>query len=635
MQNRKKHPLENTTTAPVMPHIVTGTKDTTVSHLLRRIVAVSTVALALSTPALMARPRIEIKPRIPVPDNTSQERPVGTSNLVLAHPQFVVLPNGIKARGLPQPLNETPLASSNFSVTGVGLSRPDLIQPQSVDTFIERLPEWGKANKSKPDNTTTTPQGQSTETSEGRPYTVTRTHYSITETPQEIVTYQPVNGFWIGGMIQEKGLAEGIGSLQDIPVPATKRAPFKLSTDLPMGDNFRQLNNPSTATASSAIGSLMQAGNNISWGGARTLKVVDNYSEEQTAHELGLDARYMTASLSASFKSERFGSKHTIAAAFIERAFTAQADFEGRSRREAFFRDNFTLADALELKKQGRITAQNLPAYVKSVTYGRVVLLNVTSTLSESEMKTAINASVNAGTFSVDASYKGSEKAKNADFEVRVTTLGGPQSGFWSAIPVKGFNDVLTVLKSYLQQPAPLSTMMPISYSINSLRDDQLAALAMTTDYTVTKYVANPIGERYKVKVWVTVTKSDDGVADNTLECYGQLRVNGDLWWAISPDESGTVKREKGQTLEVSSDSPHIQNAKPFTFDYYYDSKPKFNFVMSLFDHDGSSADDPFGKYAASLDLKNWAGQTAVWGYDSGQGEASQLHIQVERVDYL
>ncbi|RYX82460.1 hypothetical protein EON83_19245 [bacterium] len=625
MLNHTKHLSPNISTSPTQ----------SAPNYLRRIAAMSAVALAIGTPAAMARPPIEIAPRGSVPEASDARQQPVTTGLVIANPKFLALPRGLKARSAPQPLNAAPTARTNFTVPPVGPILLNPVVPTSVDAFIEQLPEWGKANKPKPNNTTTTPQGQTTETSEGRPYTVTRTHYSITETPQEIVTYQPVNGFWIGGMVQEKGLAQGIGSLQDIPVPATKRAAFKISTDLPMGDNFRQLNNPSTATASSAIGSLMQAGNNISWGGARTLKVVDNYSEEQTAHELGLDARYMTASLSASFKSERFGSKHTIAAAFIERAFTAQADFEGRSRREAFFRDNFTLADAQDLKKQGRITSQNLPAYVKSVTYGRVVLLNVTSTLTESEMKTALNASVNAGTFSVNANYNGSQKAKNADFEVRVTTLGGPQSGFWSAIPVKGFDDVLTVLKSYLQQPAPLSTMMPISYSINSLRDDSLAALAMTTDYTVTKYVANPIGERYKVKTWVTVTKSDDGVADNTLECYGQLRVNGDLWWSISSDESSTMKRGKGQTLEISGDSPHIQNAKPFTFDYYYDTKPKFSFDLSLFDHDSGSADDAFGKYNATIDLRSWAGKTAVWNYDSGHGEASQLHIQVERVDYL
>ena len=593
--------------------------------------------LTLSAVACLARPIIKIEPRTPVTQTNANSQRTNTSptGLVLANPKFVQLPRGIKARGGPQPLDSSPLTNPNFSIAMSNVP-PNPIAPATVDSFLDNLPEWGKANKTKPDNNTETPQGQTTETSEGRPYTVTRTHYSITETPKEIVTYQPVNGFWIGGMIQQKGLAQGIGSFQEISVPATKRAPLKITTDLPMGNNFRQLNNPSTATASSALGDLMQAGNGIQWGGARTLKVVDNYSEEQTAHELGLDARYMTASLSGSLATSKSKSKHTISLAFIERAFTAQADFEGRARREAFFRDNFTLADALALKQQGAMSAQNLPAYVKSITYGRVVLVNITSTLTEDEMKAEVKASVNAVTFGANASYKGSDKSKTANFEMTVTTLGGPQSGYANVIPtVSGFKDVLAVMQAYLQQSAPLSTMMPISYTVNSLRDNTLAAMSLTTDYTVTKYAANPIGEKYKVKMWVVVTGSDDGVADNTLECYGQLRVNGDLWWAISPDESSTNQRSKGQTLEISADAAHTQNGKDFTFDYYYDAKPKFDFTLSLFDHDSGSADDLFGKYATAIDLKQWAGKTAVWNFNSGHGESSELHLQVERVDYL
>lgn len=602
-------------------------------------IVIGAAVLMWSAATGIARPIIEIAPRTPTPE--ANVEPQRTNNaptdLVLANPKFVTLPNGIQARGVPKPLTSTPLGQTNFTISSVPTA-PDPIAPATVDTFIEKLPEWGKVNKLKPDSgdEPDKPPVQSTETSDGRPYTVTRTHYSITETPKEIVTYQPVNGFWIGGMIQQKGLAQGIGSFQEISVPATKRASLKITTDLPMGNNFRQLNNPSTATASSAVGDLMQAGNNIQWGGARTMKVVENYSEEQTAHELGLDARYMTASLSGSLATSKSKSKHTIAVAFIERAFTAQADFEGRSRREAFFRTNFTLDDALELKKQGVVTSQNLPAYIKSVTYGRVVLVNITSTLTEDEMKAQVKASMNAVTFGVDASYKGTDKSKTANFEMTVTTLGGPQSGFSQTIPtVSGFGDVLAVMQTYLKQPAPLSTMLPISYTVNSLRDNTLAAMSVTTDYTVTKYVANPIGERYKLKMWTVVTGADDGVADNTLECYGQLRVAGDVWWEIKTDESGNNQRTKGQTLEISGDPAHIQNAKDFTFDYYYDSKPKFDFALSLFDHDSGSADDLFGKYAAAIDLKQWAGKTAKWSFNSGHGEASELNLKVELIDYL
>ncbi len=441
-----------------------------------------------------------------------------------------------------------------------------LLRAPTVDAFIEALPVWGEENPLLPDKN----QSQSTklpdETVDGRGYQVTRTRYSLTDTPEEIVTFQPVNGFWLGGLVQQEGMTLGIGSLQEIPVLAQKRAPFKVSTNLPTGTNFRLVAKPSESAVGSAVGDLMQAGNSLAWGGARTIKVVDNYNEQQTSLNLGIGARYLTASVKTALQSNRHQSRHTVTAAFIERAFTSQADFEGRTRRGAFFNDSFTVDDAKELVKQKRIAMWNLPAYIKSVTYGRVVLFNLTSSLSEEKMRTTLQGSFDAGFASANVNVATDSAMKNATFELRVTQFGAPQNNFHELVPATGIKNVLEVMNRYLKKPAPLSSMMPISYTINTLRDDQLAAMSVTTDYTVTKYVSNSIGERYKIKMWIDVIGSDDGVADNTVECYGELRVNGDLWWQILRDESEVHKRVSGQTLEISEDTA-AHRKREFKFD--------------------------------------------------------------------
>jgi hypothetical protein len=503
----------------------------------------------------------------------------------------------------------------------------------TVDEFIAALPDWKARNKIKPSSSQESEGGESSESKGGRNYTVIRTNYSITETPEEIVTYQPVNGFWLGSLVQGQGLRQGIGSMQEIAVPADKRAGFKISTDLPMTANFRTIDAPSTTSASSALGSLMQAGKNTGWGGARTIKIVDNYSESQVAQELGLSARYMTASLKASLAADRFNSKHTVTAAFIERAFTAQADFEGRSRRAAFFNDAFTIDDAHELVNQKRITVFNLPTYIKSVTYGRIVIFNLTSTLSEEQMRAALEASVNTGAWSVDVNGKHDSKTKNAQFELRVTQFGGPQNGFSKLVPASGIENVLSVMNSYLQQPASLTTMMPISYTANTVRDDQLAALSSTTKYTVTKYIADPLGDRLRIKMWVDVTGSDDGVADNTVEVYGTLRVNGETWWEIDREQADTVKREDGQAIEISEDA--ARRKREFNFDWYYDGSTPFAFDVRLRDKDDRTSDDDMGMFSGSMNLHDLIGTEKTWDWNSDDGEATKLHLKVERTDYL
>ncbi len=536
----------------------------------------------------------------------------------------------------------TPRPKINFG----DLINAPLQNATTVDGFIEALPDWTKvgrlhkSNKNDPSD-----GGTSTEKKDDRTYNVTKTKYSLTETPEEIVTYQPVNGFWLSGLVQERGLREGLGSMVEIAVPAEKRAAFKVTSDLPMAQNFVNITFPSATTVSSAIGSLQASGNNSGWGGARTLKIVDNFSEEQAAHDLGISGSYMGATVKASLTANRYDKKHTVTASFIEKAFTVQADFEGRNRRAAFFNNNFTIDDAHALVAQDRIGMTNLPTYIKSITYGRVVLFNLTSTLSEEEMKTALDASYQGVGWGAKGSYKGDSKSKNAQFELRVTEFGGLQSGFNKLVPATGIENVFAVINSYLKQNAPLTSMRPISYTANTLRDDQLAAMSVTTNYVVTKYAANAIGDHLKIKMWVDVTGSDDGVADNTLECYGKLRVNGDTWWEIARNEADQFKREAGQTLEISQDTQHV--SKDFTFDYYYADKTPFNFQLDLTDSDSGSADDTIGSFSTGglVALPMFPNLLAS-GAINGPGEwtlkfgnkndvATTLHIKAERIDYL
>ena len=402
------------------------------------------LAAALTMPTLAQAQAPRRVPAKPAPATAGQPMkialpadlavPMGTLRVNKYVP--LPLPPGVAAKaGKPIPLDQLPTFKAfkdeeNKSKGGgkfddLPLAGNTMANADTVDQWFQRMPEWGLANPKKPNSSTVLKKEESEEVEDGRKYNVTRTKYSIMETPEKIVTFSPVNGFWLGGLVQERGLSLGLGSLQEIQVPATKRAELLISSDLPMGNNFRNIKDPSATKVSSAIGELMQAGNKIKWGGARDLKIVDNSSSEEAAYALGLNARYAGAEVKAALSSSRKTSERTITAAFIERAFTVQADFEGRSRRQAFFDADFTVADARDLVKTKQVTPTNLPAFIKSVTYGRIMLFTMTSTVSESEMRAAINASYHGG-FSVEVDAKMSDKLKKASYKLNVTTLGRP-----------------------------------------------------------------------------------------------------------------------------------------------------------------------------------------------------------------
>lgn len=583
------------------------------------VTVVTTLLIVSATSPLLAQPQMK---KIPKGGVVIPQEPVGIHKY---DPKVILKPGDMSKSLNPDVMNR---------LTGNGR----LNAATTVDEFIENLTPPMASTKKVSDRKTVKDGPTRRETKDNRGYTVTEKRYSIRETPDEIVTYQPVNGFWLGAIVQQDGAKKGLGSIQEVPVAKAKRAPYNITTDI-AGSRSVSVNAPSQTSFNNALNSL-RTNSNVA-GGARTLSVVENYSEQQTAVDLGLTASYMGASVAASFSADRYNNNHSISASFIERAFTATADFGGRTRRAAFFRDNFTIGDAKQLVAQGYISSpNNFPAYVKSITYGRVVIFTLTSSLSESEMKAAISGAYNAGVGSISVSAAMSEKMKNSNFQLRITEFGGSNNGVSRLIPVQGAPNVLKLMNDYLSTPARLSDMIPISYTLNILRDDKLSAMATTTDYTVTTYTADPIGARYKIKMWLEVVGSADGVADNTLELYGTVRVNGDIWWELPREQAEiTGKREKGQTLEISDGSNIQYRKKEFDFDVNYAQRTPFRFVVNIRDADGGSADENVGKFDRTIYLPDYENKQYMDYFANLtpsrklSGESSRIYIRVTKTD--
>jgi hypothetical protein len=134
-------------------------------------------------------------------------------------------------------------------------------------------------------------------------------------------------------------------------------------------------------------------------------------------------------------------------------------------------------------------------------------------------------------------------------------------------------------------------------------------------------------GQRYRVKMWFTIDNANDGTFDNTIECYGELRINGDLYWQIPRENASNNKREKGQTVEVS-DSRYAR--RQFIF-----NQPEIDYQISLRDADSGSSDDDVYIGGGNLDLKFIAssgGRKVVQFRNPQTSEASRLHIRVDRL---
>ncbi len=366
--------------------------------------------------------------------------------------------------------------------------------PADVDAYLATLPTWDQFSPAQADaDVATGPSSQGEEVIEGETYNCTTTPYSLTRTPDRVVTLNPdVEILWVGSLLQGKGHLGGIGSLAELPI--RQRAPLTLSIDLLTGDNTQTVQNPNVASVTSAVGALIQAaqdaghtaGSNIFFTQETTHSLV------QAALSMGLSASYMGASIKASLSSNISDQTRTVTAYFVQRMFSVSMVLPQTPGE--VFSDAFTTQKLQEQVDQGRIGADNLPVYVSSVAYGRILMFSFTSTASLVDINATLSAMYNGGDFGGSLDTHLQSVLENA--QIQVVTVGGDAN---NALALIRAND----LGAYFATDAALTTARPISYTVRNLGDNSIASVAETTDYnlkTCTPAAVPVTGSNYTIR---------------------------------------------------------------------------------------------------------------------------------------
>ena len=107
------------------------------------------------------------------------------------------------------------------------------------------------------------------------------------------------------------------------------------------------------------------------------------HSESQFALQAGISGNYLGFEGSAAGSVANNASTTTISAQFFQKMY--EVVVAPPQTPDAFFSADFTQQKLQEQIDLGRIGADNLPAYVSSVVYGRMMMFSITSTASESD----------------------------------------------------------------------------------------------------------------------------------------------------------------------------------------------------------------------------------------------------------
>jgi Thiol-activated cytolysin len=342
-------------------------------------------------------------------------------------------------------------------------------------------------------------------------YRCGQTLYSITKTPDAVVTMEPdATTLWPGALLQGRSVLKGLGALEELPV--RQRTPLTLTfKNLNFAGNTVVVADPKATSVNAAIGTILQNAQkaNVTPASSTSFNVTEAFSAKQFALQVGASANFLIGSASGKLTVNTSANQHTVAAYYVQKAFTIGID-QPQSPAEVFSR-SFTPELLAEETSQGRISKDNPTAYVSSVTYGRIMMLTLTSTASSSEIQAALNASGRILGIGGSGSLTTAQKEILKTGTLKIATVGGDESNARALISSGGD------LRSFFSTTSPVTAFAPISYEVRSLKDNTIATVSETIPYIVKQCALTKasipvdLPESLKISVRIGADELDEG----------------------------------------------------------------------------------------------------------------------------
>lgn len=447
-------------------------------------------------------------------------------------------------------------------------------EPQVYDPneYLLNLPSWQEYSPELPDEEELGDPVQ--EIDWAQELVCVRTECSLTKTPEDIVTFNPGSEIlYLGSLIQGDSYVGGVGTIAELPI--RERAPLTVTIDLHIPDSSETVQNPTAATVGDAIHNLVAAADAAGHkaGSSIFYNQVNSHSLEQSALSLGMSARYMGASVRASLNAEKTHEESSIAAYFIQKMFTTSIVLPDQPGD--FFSADFTKEMMDEQIDQGRIGSDNLPVYVSNIVWGRLMVLTMTSSMEASKMQAALQASY--------AGISGSVGTEHLEVlqqsEIKLVTVGGDAQAALDFLRSGNLGE-------FFKDDAPLTTAVPLSYTLRNLGDNSIATVSETTSYDLMECA--PFG--------IVVEQNEANWRDMVLSAGFEI----DEWPLTAANvslanETGYVP---GKNREVGGILTWESGATGFPFDFVLTAEQGH---MTYYDDEG------FGANCLSIgDIDNW-----------------------------
>jgi len=498
---------------------------------------------------------------------------------------------------------------------------------QNVNAYLAALPSWEEFSPKMQsiDGALGYPVGE-VHWEDGQLYVCSMTSCSITETPEAIATFDPSTEIlWLGSLIQGKTYLGGLAAMEELPI--RQRDPLTIALQLINEDVHRTVDDPTMATVNQAIGELVTSAENSGYEPSSTMSFEkkDCYSLEQGMLKMGMSVSYMGASVSTQLEMNQTFEQQSVVAFFRQRMFTVSLVLP-QTPGEFFSRD-FTVGDMKAQEDLGRIGPGNLPTFVSSITYGRILVMTMTSTYSETEMKAALQASYD-GIVDVSGEVSTEQLEILRNSTINIVAVGGEEGNARDLIRTGD-------LGAYFMNDVALTSAVPISYTIRNLANNSLAQVSETTDYEILECSTDAVAYYGDYDLWHNaVLQLPNG--EDLVQGVGADEITDASQIATTP--VGNTSLGKNLTF------PGIATGLPLDFDFH---TPKCEMVyndqefsasyypcLSIGDVDNCD-DDDFEVTVTRIDQGYTVQAMGIWVGDSKREDGESLRVYGENDLFL
>jgi len=203
-----------------------------------------------------------------------------------------------------------------------------------------------------------------------------------------------------------------------------------------------------------------------------------SYSSKQFSLDVGLNLEWATGSLASQFEYESTTERRYAGLVFKQVFYTVTMDTPD-SPGSVFGRA------VTNAQVQAAISSDAPPAYVSSVSYGRIIMVRMETTNTDTSVSLDAVLEYAGGVGTVNSEYD--EILRESS--VTVVTIGGNAEAASEALNLANIDSGLGALNSVITGENAVYSRenpgVPIAYTIRYLQDNSLAKMGYTTDYRV------------------------------------------------------------------------------------------------------------------------------------------------------